>query len=202
MSFNASLVMVRGDHAADPQALLLPFGGESVDASQVLTDWNAALDAAAAYRLLPRDISRKLLMVARGWTIVFDPEATMWTDTSACEKLGTACAAPVFAMACNGVVGSQAWRHFDGPRQRRVWVDAESGVLEAVGEPLTEEQGLSLKRLSHEDVLAVMERLGVPYADLAKTGRYVVCDVRYPAAAAVATVASVAVKPWWKFWGS
>lgn len=200
MSFNASVVMVRGNHLHDLPSLLLPFGPQAIASTTALHTWDAALEAAASYRDLADGISRKVVTSMDGWTVVLDPEAVLWTDIAACEQVSAKLASPLFAMACNGVVSSYAYRYFDPDCKRRVWVDSGTGLVEDIGKPIPEEKGISLKRISEREVLSVMAQLGCDYASLEGSGHYLVCDLEYGSEQVAEEKQVSPPKPWWKVW--
>lgn len=200
MSFNASLVMVKGDHLDQIERILAAFGPAPIGSRRELESWDEAL-ASLQPRSWPRGIERRMAVVHGGWTVVLDPLAVMWTDAAACQRVHQALGTPVFAMACSGVVGLRAFRYFDGPLARQLWVDAEAGTLEDKGKPLPEEQGIRWATRGSDGVLAVMTRLGLDYPALATAGPFLVLDLLEPDDKAPQPPPLAAAKqPRWKLW--
>lgn len=194
--------MVKGDHLSHIDQILLPFGFSEIGSFKDMSSWDEALKAGNPYGC-PRDVSPKIVTVCDGWTVILDLEATMWTDSTACETVSTESGQPLFSMVCNGTVGSYAFGYYANGQARRSWFDFERGFLQNEGNILPEEAGVGTERkLSEDDILSIMKRLGVDYGELEQVGRYHVCYLVYPPVAVVAQPSNnqQVKKTWWKLW--
>lgn len=200
MSFNGSLVMVKGSYLNKVDQIFPLFGYSGIASSEEFSSWNEALEKGDPYKC-PRGLSPKIVLFFESWTVIVDLEATMWTNASACQKLSETFEQPVFAMSCSGVVGSYAFSYYTPAETRSVWYDIETGFIANTGGRLPEEKGLSTtKKITESDVLLVMKRLGVDYSNIAAVGKYRILLLSFPAQAIAKAVTAPLNKPWWKFW--
>ncbi len=173
--------MIKGDHFSNVEQVLLPFGFSAIESSEEVSTWDEVC-ARVRSQHCPWRISRKVLMRCKGWTVVLDLEAVMWTNTAACERVSQLLGGPIFAMVCGGVAGSNAFRYFDHQLVRGVWYDSDSGFLENKGRRLPEERGLHTeKMLTQSDVLRVLKRLGVDYSAFSTLRNFQIHDLIFSA---------------------
>ena len=205
MSLHMGVLMARGDHRDDLQAVFAPFNYRWTDRTEAVPTWRAALDAMSFPRSdRPRHLVHKAVCLASGWTVILDPELLMFSEDLPCTELATRLGQPVFGAVCEGTSATYGFSYFNPDRQRSFLV-SDSEVLEDSGLPLEAEAGITLSELFEDDVLLIMKRVGVDYLSLERLSGFLVVelDESHLAAAAppvVPPAAPTSKKPWWKLW--
>jgi hypothetical protein len=192
--------MVRADVTPDMRSVFESFNYRPVH-SEVVVGWERALAALAYPRPgAPRDHVYKAVVWHSGWTVVLDPEMVMATEEAACSELARKAHAPVFTMVCEGTSGSYSFSLYD-PDLKRSYSVVDSVVHDDRGVPIPEEVDVRLEELFEDDVLLIMERLGVSYQSLEAIDSFTIWTLDESHLVPIPPPeASVAKKPWWKPW--
>jgi hypothetical protein len=203
VSLSASLLLVRAD-ARDTMRDVFELFKQKPLGMQPVPSWQAALEAIRYPRAdSPRTTVHKAVAVCRDWTVVLDPELLMAADADACARLSERFRAPVFAMICQGTSGTYAFSWHDADRRRRFWV-SDGEVIEDDGDPIPEEDGINLAGLFEDDVLLIMERVGLRYTELESASGFDIWALDeshlVPATPQPAMPPQMNAKPWWKVW--
>jgi len=204
MSLHASSIHFRGSHSGEMPALFERLGyrvvGQAVDVTR----------AAEAARLLDtptgsRNVVRKLVYEAHGWTYLSDPEMVVMFEDEALTEYARSHASQVFAWVCEGVSGSYGFRLFEPCLVRDVFYVGGELVMDS-GTPIAQELGTDWPACSEDQMLAVAERLGAPF-DLPDEDRpYTVYTLDESAMAPPevddreAAGRATPSRPWWRFW--
>jgi hypothetical protein len=170
--------------------------------SEVVNGWTRAMAALAYPRPdAAREHVHKAVVWHSGWTVVLDPELVMATEEAACTALARKAGAPVFTMLCEGTSGSYAFSLYD-PELKRAYFVVDGEVHDDRGVPIPEEKDLRMEALFEDDVLLIMERLGVRYQSLETLDTFTIwtLDESHLAPAPSSEGTPVAKKPWWKPW--
>jgi hypothetical protein len=193
--------MVRANVTADMASVFESFNYRPVR-SEVVLGWDGAIAALAYPRSgAPREHVYKAVVWHSGWTVVLDPEMVMATEEAACSDLARKARAPVFTMLCEGASGSYAFSLYD-PELKRAYFVVDGVVHDDRGVPIPEEVDLRMEELFEDDVLLIMERLGVPYRSLETIGSFTIwtLDESHSAPTPLPEGTPVPKKPWWKPW--
>jgi hypothetical protein len=171
--------------------------------SEPIRGWLPTLQALAYPRQgAPRDHVYKAVALHAAWTVILDPELVMVTEEEACARLASRTRAPVFSMICEGASGTYSFSLLD-PDVRRAYMSVAGEVQDDRGAPLPEEAGIDLARIFEDDVLLVMERLGVPYAALELAPSFDVWTLdeshMHPEIPRPGP-SQATYRPWWKLW--
>ena len=204
MSLHMSLLMVKGDFSNDLRALFQDFDYTWTGNIERHTSFDAAVHATRYPRPdRPRNVVHKAVVVESGWTVVLDPELLMWDETEPCSATARRLNTSVFGALCEGTSGNYGFSYYDTDKCRRfLLVDGKVQTNE--GQPITAEQGFALERLFEDDVVNIMQRVGVSYESLQRRNEFFVVELDESATAdalppTLQTRPSVA-KPWWRFW--
>ena len=203
MSLHASLVMVQADVRSEMRSVFEAFDYHPLGMEVVLA-WKAALEAIRYPRnSSPRTTVHKAVSSCNGWTVILDPELVMAADAAACSQLAARFGAQVFAMICEGTSCTYASSSYRaGVRRAFMTVDGE--VAEDDGQPIPEEASIDLGKLFEDDVLRIMDRVGVSYSALASTGPFDIWALDESHLATPEPSGPPAQvgpsKPWWKVW--
>lgn len=147
-----------------------------------------------------RDIVHKAVCHVAGWTAVLDPELIMVADAKACAELSARYGATVFGMVCQGTSGTYMFSLYDRDHRRTYW-RSDGEVLEDHGPPLPEEAGIDLAELFEDDVLLIMERMGVPFGAIESAAHDVwALDESHMGPASAPVAVEPPKRPWWKLW--
>lgn len=190
MGFRTCVLMIRGDHLAVLPAVFQRFHYQVKAGPTRVGQWDQVMEALANPQsplLLP-----KAACLVNGWTVILDPEMIMSADEEVCAGLSRQLRSRVFTMYCESTTGTYTYGFFDGSVLRFV-ASVDGTADEDKGPKQPEEEDIAdLADLSEEDVLGVMQRIGVDYfEDLMAADEYYL----YSLAAAGAEK-----KPWWRFW--
>ena len=129
----------------------------------------------------------------------------MFSEDLPCTELATRLSQPVFGAVCEGTSATYGFSYFNPDRQRSFLV-SDSEVLEDSGTPLEAEAGITISDLFEDDVLLIMQRVGVDYLSLERLSGFLVVelDESHLTAATPPPVLPPAApaprKPWWKLW--
>jgi hypothetical protein len=165
MSLHIGLLMIEGNHLPHLGEMLEGFSYHDTGNDREVVQWDEATNYLSNW-MLTRSRVLKVACFHQGWTVIFDPEMVMASDADACQALSTTAQACVFGMICEGTSNTYAFNLFDGKKVRGYFsVDGE--VFEDFGSPLPEESGLNSDRAYFEDdILAIMQRIGVNYDEI------------------------------------
>jgi hypothetical protein len=203
MSLHASLVMVQADARSAMGSVFELFHYHPLGMEAVQT-WEAALEAIRYPRSgSPRTTVHKAVATCNGWTVVVDPELAMAADAAACGQLAARFGAPAFAMTCEGASSTYGFSSYRAG-VRRAFMAVDGDVAEDEGPPIPQEAGIDLGKLLEDDVLRIMDRVGVPYSGLESAGSFDIWaldESHLPTPQPSGPAAQAAPsKPWWKVW--
>lgn len=209
MSLHASLLMIKGDHLDRAEQIFTAFDYRPTGTVEHLDNWLGVLQAIDRPRGgAPRDIVHKAVFVHNGWTVILDPEMVMFANDAICTQMSRALGGLIFGMLCEGTSGSYCYSLYDGELVRAFW-SFGGEISKDRGDRLPEEDGIDLEHVFEDDVLKVMERLGVDYVGFEDLRVFQVfeLDESHMSGHRASHVEEEPLppgqeskKPWWKFW--
>ena len=153
----------------------------------------------------PRNLVHKAVAFINGWTVIIDPEMVMSLEKELCAELSKVLGAKVFTMICEGASGTYSFALTENGKQR-VFLSIEGEIHENEGTPIPEEEGVNLETLFQDDVLLIMEKLGVNYTNIETHSEFDVWEldegqIEVPKEYLQNTLKTEQKKKsWWKFW--
>jgi len=208
MSLHAGLLMIKGNHLDRIGDIFTAFNYRLTGTVEHVDNWAEALEAMQYPRPgKSREIVYKTVFVHSGWTVILDPEMLMLVDEDACTQVSRALGSPIFGMVCEGTSNSYGYSLYDRKLVRAFW-SGDGEVFDNRGDKIPEEESIALEGIFEDDVLRVMERLGVNYFDFENLRAFEVFEldeshipVHTGSDAEEQTPPSrKSKKPWWKFW--
>lgn len=201
--------MIEGNHLAELSEVFEVFEYQDTGNDRVLKEWSQAANLLSSW-MLSRSRVLKLACFHQGWTIIFDPEMVMPSNENACHEISSRFHTRVFGMICEGASNTYAFSLFDRQKMRS-YFSVGGEVLGIFGEPLLEEKHLDQAQAYFEDdILAIMQGIGVDYEKVINEADYLVVK-ELESETDIPEISSIEVnsakkgekrkKPWWKFWG-
>ena len=221
MSANHSLILFEGDVTRNFAGIFDSFGlkftGSIERANGLAEIWECT---GWPRKGKPRSYIHKAALYNGMWTAVLDREMTMILDQERCEACAKRWKIKIFGYMVESVSGSCAMYYFTPEKVRGLNVQ-NFEVLEDVGEPLPQEEGISTEDMLDDGAMRVSRRLGFSDSLFAHpTSKVLILGMEDPRRAAADlersgvlttktqqrpgtlqnTPESRPEKPWWKLW--
>lgn len=125
-----------------------------------------------------RNIVRKAVYVAHGWTYIVDPEMVMPFQEQVWPAISSQNDSRIIGWICEGASGTYGLRVFGQDGLERDVLVADGQLVSNLGRPLPAEKGVDWTHAFEDDVLRIAEELGAPFKELTEDVSYHVYTLR------------------------
>ncbi|MDR0328060.1 MAG: hypothetical protein LBI05_07185 [Planctomycetaceae bacterium] len=160
MSANHSLVLFEGDVAKNFAGIFgcfgLKFTGEIERATGLAEIWEFT---GWPRKGKPRNHIHKAVLYNGMWTAVLDREMSMILNQAQCEECAQRWGIKIFGYMIESVSGSCAMYHFTPQKARGLNIQ-NFELLENFGQPLPQEEGITLEDMLADGAMRISRRIG------------------------------------------
>ena len=205
MSLHTGLLMINTDVRDNLSDIFSRFDYVPVGSTKVNSFERAGQEMSYPRPDKPRNLVHKAVAIIEGWTVIIDPEMAMALEKELCTELSTELGVKIFSMICEGASGTYSFMLTENGEQR-VFLSIEGEIHESKGSPIPEEEGINLETLFQDDVLLIMDKLGVDYSRIETCPEFDVWEldegqIEIPREYLDNTSKNEKKKKaWWKFW--
>lgn len=160
MSANHSLLLFEGDVTPQFDEIFSVFGLSMTGGIERVTGLAELWECTNWPRKgKPRHLIHKAALCNGAWTAVLDREMTMLLDVEKCERCAARWGIKIFGYLLESVSGS-CMLSFYSPKRVRCLNIQNFEIIENFGQPLPQEEGMTLKDMLDDGLMRVSRRLG------------------------------------------
>jgi hypothetical protein len=178
MAMHVSILLIEGNHMSRLTELFEEFEVTDTGNDRLCSGYD---EATRTLDSVPSDpyVERKAVCTCKGWTVVLDPNLWMMFH-DACLHISRELSSRIFGMICEGVSGTYGYILYESGKKVRDFLSVSGEIVEDHGIPLEIESQIDKSEIFDNDVLGVMNHLGVSYEDYLNAKPYLVKEVRSP----------------------
>lgn len=208
MSLHASIIMINCDVTEKIKSIFETFDYICPESPKLSSQWNEVCDSFTYPQPgKDRNIVSKAVSFINGWSVILDPELVLAIEYDKWNQFAQQFHAPIFTMICEGASGTYSFFYTDGTNARTFFSIA-GDTQEDSGKKILQEAGIDLNSIFEDDILLVMEKLGVKFRDIEEATEYQIWELDEsnigPSPEELEKFLKSESKEkvsWWKFWG-
>ena len=138
-----------------------------------------------------------------GWTVIYDPERAMYSDSRSCQKFSREHSAGVIGMICEASSKTYGFTLYEKGEKVREYLNVGGAVKVNFGKRFLSELGLNLsdKSIADDDIFEVFLGVtGVDLYSLLETGKFAIKELEKSDQGAVSQASAPERKSRLKFW--